>query len=36
MKMESTVVAPVDGKISEVVLSDNQMVQQDDCVVVMA
>ena len=35
MKMESTVVAPVDGQITEVVLSDNQMVQQDDVVVVI-
>ena len=36
MKMESTVVAPSDGEIAEVVLGDNQMVHQDDVVVVMA
>ncbi|MFT6685069.1 MAG: pyruvate carboxylase, partial [Bacteroidia bacterium] len=35
MKMESTVVAPSDGEITEVVLGDNQMVHQDDVVVVM-
>ena len=34
MKMESTVVAPLSGKIKEVVLGDNQMVHQDDVVVV--
>jgi pyruvate carboxylase len=34
MKMESTVVAPVSGIIKEVVLSDNEMVHQDDIVVI--
>ena len=35
MKMESTVVAPKKGVIKEIVLSDNQMVHQDDVVVVL-
>lgn len=35
MKMESTVVAPHAGKVSEIVLTDNQMVHQDDVVVVL-
>lgn len=36
MKMESTVVAPFDGQIVEVLLEGNQMVHQDDLVVIMA
>ena len=36
MKMESTVVAPFDGQIVEVMLEGNQMVHQDDLVVIMA
>ncbi|MEZ4916477.1 MAG: pyruvate carboxylase [Chitinophagales bacterium] len=35
MKMESTIVAPQDGKVLEVVLAENQMVQQDDLVIVL-
>ncbi|MFD1553504.1 pyruvate carboxylase [Putridiphycobacter roseus] len=34
MKMESTVVAPMDGVIKVVVLSNNEMVHQDDVVIV--
>lgn len=36
MKMESTVVAPFDGHIEEVLLEGNQMVHQDDLVVIIA
>ena len=36
MKMESTVVAPFDGQVVEVLLEGNQMVHQDDLVVIMA
>ncbi len=36
MKMESTVVAPIKGKVSEIVLGENQMVHQDDVVVVLS
>ncbi|MCB9227319.1 MAG: pyruvate carboxylase [Chitinophagales bacterium] len=35
MKMESTIVAPHEGKVLEVVLAENQMVQQDDLVIVL-
>ncbi|MDG1720962.1 MAG: pyruvate carboxylase, partial [Bacteroidia bacterium] len=35
MKMESTVVAPFDGQITEVLLEGNQMVHQDDLVVII-
>lgn len=35
MKMESTIVAPHNGKVLEVVLSENQMVAQDDLVIVL-
>ena len=36
MKMESTVVAPKKGKVSELILNENQMVHQDDVVVIIA
>ena len=35
MKMETTVTAPIDGKISKIVLSNGTMVEQDDMVIVM-
>jgi pyruvate carboxylase len=35
MKMESTVVAPMEGVIQEIGLSENQMVHQDDLVIVL-
>lgn len=33
MKMESTINSPLDGVVSKVVLSQNSMVEQDDCVI---
>ena len=35
MKMETTVTAPIDGKISKIVLSNGTMVEQDDMVIVL-
>lgn len=35
MKMESTIVAPNNGKVKEIVLAENQMIQQDDLVIVL-
>ena len=34
MKMESTVNSPKDGKIHKILLKENTMVEQDDCVIV--
>ncbi|MCB9257148.1 MAG: pyruvate carboxylase [Chitinophagales bacterium] len=35
MKMESTVVAPSQGVVKEIILKDNEMVQQDDLVLIL-
>jgi pyruvate carboxylase len=35
MKMESTINSPLTGTIQKVLLHENSMVEQDDCVIVI-
>jgi pyruvate carboxylase len=35
MKMESSISAPFNGKVKQIVLTENTMVEQDDCVIII-